>query len=62
MAKLFFEKYCGKIKKYKGKIGVGDIGKFVKFNGKMGGEKGKQNRKVGGKIRIFENMVANQKN
>ena len=21
MAKLFFEKYCGKIKKYKGKIG-----------------------------------------
>ena len=66
MAKLFFEKYCGKIKKYKGKIGdkkyVGDIGKFVKFNGKMGGEMGKQNRKVGGKIRIFENMVANQKN
>ena len=62
MAKLFFEKYCGKIKKYKGKIGVGDIGIFVKFNGKMGGEMGKQNRKVGGKIRIFENMVANQKN
>ena len=81
MANLIFEKFCGKIEKYKGKIGdkigkfekyvgeigkfekyVGEIGKFVKFNGKMGGEMGKQNRKVGGKIRIFENMVANQKN
>ena len=32
MAKLFFEKYCGKIKKYKGKIGD-KIWKFEKYVG-----------------------------